>query len=65
MKLPQGLDPDTIVEAAESDDGRGFCLACGEEHYDIEPDAREYLCESCGADEVYGAEELLLMGAAS
>ena len=41
----------------------GFCLACGtmaETH--IEPDARRYHCSACGANEVYGAEELLIMG---
>lgn len=38
----------------------GFCVACGEECDGIEPDAREYECESCGESAVYGAEELLL-----
>ena len=27
-----------------------------------EPDARRYRCESCGANAVYGAEELLIRG---
>lgn len=40
----------------------GFCLACGDIHEGIEPDARRYTCESCGADKVYGAAELVLMG---
>lgn len=40
----------------------GFCLACGEEAYGVEPDARRYECECCGANRVYGLEELLLMG---
>jgi hypothetical protein len=26
----------------------------------VEPDARKYECESCGANSVYGAEELLM-----
>ena len=30
----------------------------------VEPDARRYECETCGAREVYGAEELLMMGVA-
>ena len=42
----------------------GFCLACGEEASGVEPDARRYECESCGAQKVYGLEELLLMGLA-
>ncbi len=46
----------------ERDDNEGFCTACGEEAYGVEPDARKYTCESCGAAKVYGAEELLMMG---
>ena len=55
------LTLDRIMEAAESDDYMGFCRACGEEAYGVEPDARKYECECCGAHAVYGAEELLLM----
>jgi len=40
----------------------GFCIACGEEAYGVEPDARGYECESCGEAKVYGAEELIIMG---
>jgi len=41
----------------------GGCLACGEIQYGcVEPDARGYACESCGANKVYGLEELVLMG---
>ena len=55
------MNLDRIMEAVEQDDNIGFCTACGEEHYDIELDARRYKCEACGARKVYGAEELLLM----
>jgi hypothetical protein len=51
-----------LEEALAEDDSRGFCLECGAEAYGVEPDAREYKCEACGARAVYGAEELLLMG---
>ncbi len=51
-----------VLAAIEADDNLGFCLACGAEAYCVEPDAREYECESCGENKVYGAEELLLMG---
>ena len=44
-------------------DNPGFCLSCGEEQEGCEPDARGYECESCGERKVYGAEEVLLMGA--
>ena len=40
----------------------GWCLACGEEDTGIAPDARKWTCEFCGADKVYGLEELSLMG---
>ena len=40
----------------------GFCLACGKETDGCEPDARKYRCPSCGAMEVYGFEECLIMG---
>ena len=41
----------------------GICLACGEEAWETEPDARNYTCEYCGAKQVFGIEELLMMGA--
>jgi len=40
----------------------GFCLACGERADGCEPDASNYRCEYCGKHEVYGFEELLVMG---
>lgn len=49
-----------VIEGVEEDDNIGFCLACGSEHYGVEPDARGYRCEECGASMVFGAEELLL-----
>lgn len=52
---------EAAFRALAEEDG-GYCLACRSEAYGIEPDAREYTCESCGAPSVYGAEELLLMG---
>jgi hypothetical protein len=55
---------DQVLAAVEADDCLGFCVACGAEAYGCEPDARAYLCESCGAQEVFGAEELLLHMAA-
>ena len=40
----------------------GYCLNCGEERSSCEPDACEYSCKACGENQVYGAEELLMMG---
>lgn len=52
---------DDVIAACERDDNSGFCTACGAQADGVEPDARKYKCESCGANAVYGAEELLLM----
>lgn len=56
---------DRLLEAAEAEmfglDNPGFCRSCGEEADGCEPDARNYTCEACGASEVFGASELLLM----
>jgi hypothetical protein len=49
-----------VMEAIESGEYAGFCLACGEQADGVEPDARNYVCESCGARKVFGAEELLI-----
>lgn len=45
-----------------NDNHEGFCLACGEVADGIEPDARRCKCESCGAEKVFGGEELAMMG---
>ena len=50
------------VEKTFGLDSIGYCLSCGEETDGVEPDAREYECPACGAHEVYGLEECLLMG---
>jgi hypothetical protein len=52
------------AEYAElSADCGGVCLACGEIQWGgCEPDARNYPCESCGQNRVFGVEEALMMG---
>lgn len=45
-----------------NEEQQGFCLACGDIADGVEPDARKYRCEACGAAKVYGAEEIALMG---
>jgi hypothetical protein len=49
-----------FTEATEACEG--FCIICGETAAGVEPDAHEYICESCGQPGVYGYEELMLMG---
>ena len=55
-------NPAAVLAMLENDDSAGFCLGCGAEAHGVEPDARCYVCESCGQPRVYGAEELLIMG---
>lgn len=61
---PKQVSSDTVCEAVErrnnSLDNPGFCLACGLEANDCEPDARNYECDGCGEKQVFGAEELLM-----
>lgn len=54
------LSIDRVMQAVDDDNCIGFCTNCGEEQDSCEPDAREYTCESCGENTVYGAEELLM-----
>jgi hypothetical protein len=60
------LDFDDVLELAiESEFGLGnggVCLACGAEADGCEPDARNYTCDNCGEDQVFGASEALLGG---
>ena len=60
----KSLTDDVIAEAVERRittlDNPGFCLICGNEQDGCEPDARNYECEACGAEQVFGADELLL-----
>ena len=69
MKLPRdqwhkSLTDDRICDAAEQsmfyDVYPGFCVVCGRESNDCEPDARKYRCDDCGKRSVYGAAELVI-----
>lgn len=51
---------DQVIAAVEADRNLGFCVHCGEEAHGVEPDARNYKCESCGERQVFGAEEILI-----
>ena len=55
------MKTELLLELAAADNNEGLCMACGEIADCVEPDAREYECESCGARKVYGAQEALLI----
>lgn len=49
-----------LLEVLASDECVGFCLSCGAEEEGVEPDAENYKCHTCGAMDVYGAEQVLI-----
>jgi len=65
MKIHKSITIERVMAAAEESmfgmDNPGFCLACGEDAMNVEPDARQYECECCGERKVYGAQEVLFM----
>lgn len=65
LKIHSTITAERVCEAVErcntSLDNPGFCLACGEEAEGVEPDAEGYVCESCDALAVMGAEQLLFL----
>jgi len=56
------LPIDRVIAVAEADESIGFCIACGYEQDCVEPDARNYTCEDCGKEKVFGADEIVLSG---
>ena len=60
----KSITDDRVIDAAGYSmmdfDYPGFCLICGLKQGGVEPDARNYKCESCGAEQVFGAQELAL-----
>lgn len=51
-----------IAAIQDGSDSPGFCVSCGADAYGVEPDTRQYPCDECGEEQVFGAEELLIMG---
>lgn len=59
-RLTDEVIMDACARRAGSLDNPGFCIICGNEASGCEPDARNYKCEACGADQVFGCEELFM-----
>lgn len=57
---PNVPDFEWVEEAMHSDDSLGWCIACGDEAYGVEPDAERYCCEGCGEHAVFGAGNLVV-----
>lgn len=64
MNMHSSITFERIEEACRaretSLENPGFCIACGADHDECEPDARNYTCYECGQSEVFGAEECLM-----
>ena len=60
MTVHESVTLDRVLEMVEEDESEGFCIECGEEACNVEPDAHGYRCESCHKKAVYGAEQLML-----
>lgn len=62
MKLHHSLTEQVIEDAVKRRmttlDNPGFCIECGLENEGCEPDARDYECEGCGENAVFGADEI-------
>lgn len=56
------IKPMTELLADLDEADLGFCLNCGAQDQEVEPDAARYTCECCGAPKVFGAAELALRG---
>jgi hypothetical protein len=65
MNIHPSLDSarimDAIEEASRTLDNPGFCIQCGEDAGPLEPDAEYALCDCCGNNTCFGAEQLLLL----
>ena len=65
MKIHESITQDRVAEAVEAQmltlENPGFCIACGADHDECEPDARNYECYECGEKQVFGAAEVLVV----
>ena len=62
MKPKWELSAEEIAGAITDREYLGLCRACGSVAEGVEPDACGYQCHACERWEVYGLEELLIMG---
>lgn len=63
---PRHVSPAVLISTAldllndDPDTTTGICFSCGAEADCCEPDARNYVCETCNEHSVFGASETLL-----
>ena len=59
---PRMFEMDSDEYCSLVEDNMGLCLHCSAEIDGVEPDGRNYFCEVCEEYEVFGVEELMMMG---
>lgn len=66
-QIHKSITADRVIRLVKNEmfglDNPGICLTCGADHDACEPDARHYECMECGEHQVFGAAEVLQMGA--
>lgn len=66
MRIHPSVTEDRIhamcMRELHSLDNPGVCMACGADADGVEPDAENYVCESCRSPAVYGAQQALIAG---
>lgn len=64
-KIHDSITFERVMEAYErqmfSLDNPGFCLSCGVDHDEWEPDAEIYECYNCGENKVMDAQNVLML----
>ena len=61
MSIPKHIVDRALAYLEAGEDTMGLCIECGAENDCCEPDARNYTCESCGENKVFGCEEIIIM----
>ena len=62
MLIPENDLLQALEENMQGLSNWGFCLNCGNQQDECEPNVRNYTCKECGLSTVDGAEEILLNG---
>ncbi len=59
-RIPPIITEDTYKSLVDS--YQGICTSCLSTKDSCEPDAERYQCDNCDKHQVYGTEQLLIMG---
>ena len=51
-----------LIDHLLADENVGYCIRCGHQHSNVEPDVANTQCSECKQAGVFGVEELLVRG---